>query len=425
VAREIVIRNSSSAASDVSIRSYYVNSDNQKVAPFAIEKKYGMGRLIFVNNGGYFDAIAKSPRQTFLTLAKILDLSGLDTIVDRNYADNRTAKSRSGGVMPIAQIVGDLQIHGNTKINSSSFSIVPDNNKAYGGSYNSYMNDEFHVQGVMYSISDYKSIGRNSSNSSPKSYDFEKENRGNNDTLIEDLRLSGPYEVIISLNGSLVLPSALESYYNYIGTSIATGSDIVVKLHKGSTAEFIASNDTGQKLFKFSNGGEIHFYNVSKAGNGTDISVLLKSPQIRATNGKINFEDLYNIDYSSQTRLAANNTCEYSSIRQMDCRQLEVNGKMVAILNHVDNFNQGIGADTVSYIKSLDIEDKAQKTGLDLKLPADVSQAAKEREITVPWQKALFSDTGVAVSISMFAYDAVIVILIIILWRPWDKKMTN
>jgi hypothetical protein len=431
VAREIVIRNSSSAASDVSIRSYYVNSDNQKVAPFAIEKKYGMGRLIFINNGGYFDAIAESPRQTFLTLAKTLDLSGLDMIVDRNYADNRTAKSRSGGVMPIAQIVGDLQTHGNTKINSSSFSIVPDNNNAYGGSYDSYMNDEFYVQGVTYSILDYKSISRNSSsNSSPKSYDFEKENRGNNDILIEDLRLSGPYEVIISLNGSLVLPSALESYYNYIGTSIATGSDIVVKLHKGSTAEFIASNDTGQKLFKFSNDGEIHFYNVSKAGNGTDISVLLKSPQIRVTNGKINFDDLYNIDYSNQTRLATNNTCEFLRHSQMDCRQLEVNGKMVAILNHVDNFNQGIEADTLSYIKSLDIEqnkidDKAQKTGLDLKLPADVSQAAKEREITVPWQKALFSDIGVAVSISMFAYGAVIIILIMIIWRPRARKVTD
>jgi hypothetical protein len=357
---------------------------------------------------------------------------GLDTAVDRNYADNRIAKSNSGGVMPIAQIGGDLQIHGNTKINSSSFSIVPNNNNEYRGSYDPFMNNDFYVQSVMYSVSDNKSTSTNSSsNSSPKSYDFEKENHGNSGTLIEGLRLSGPYEVIISLNGSLVLPSPLESYYNYVGTSIATGSDIALKLHNGSTAEFVASNETRQKLFKFSNDGEIHFYNVRESGNRTNISVLLKSPEIRVTNGKINFEDLYNIDYSNLSRLASDNTCEpVLSSTKADCRELEVNGKMVAILNHVDNYRQGIGADTVSYIKSLEfeqnkIDEEAQKMGLGLKLPADVSQAAKERGITIPWQKALFSDIGVAVSISMFAYDVVIFILIMILWRSRAKKMMN
>jgi hypothetical protein len=58
-------------------------------------------------------------------------------------------------------------------------------------------------------------------------------------------------------------------------------------------------------------------------------------------------------------------------------------------------------------------------------VPADVSQDAKERGITVPWQKALFSDLGVAVSLSMFAYDAVIAIIIVRLWRPWAKKITD
>jgi hypothetical protein len=62
---------------------------------------------------------------------------------------------------------------------------------------------------------------------------------------------------------------------------------------------------------------------------------------------------------------------------------------------------------------------------LKLKLPGDISQLAKERGITVPWQKALFSGTGAAVSISMFAYDAIIAILIMLLWRPRAGKMTN
>jgi hypothetical protein len=430
VAREIVIRNNS-ATSDLMIKSYYKNSDNQKVTPFAIEKKYGMGRLIFLNNGGYFHAVAGSPQQNFQTLAKILNFSGLDTAVDRDYTDNGTGKSISGGVMPIARINGDLRIHGNIKINSSSFSIVPDNNNAYSGGYNSYRNNEFYVQDVINSISDYKNISGNGNNSSSKYYDTEKENPRNNHTLIEDLRLSGPYEVNIYLNGSLVLPSPLESYYNYIGTSIPTGSDIVLKLHNGSTAEFVATNDTGQRLFEFSNYGEIRLYNISESENRANISVLLKSPEIRVIDGKIKFENLYNIDPSHLTKLGSSNTCKSPSYSSgVECNELEVNGKMVAILNHMDNYHQGIDTNSLSYIKSLDIEqnkteETTKKMDLKLKLPGDISQLAKERGITVPWHKAFFSDIGIAVSMSMFAYSAVLVILIMILWRPRAKNRNN
>jgi hypothetical protein len=115
---------------------------------------------------------------------------------------------------------------------------------------------------------------------------------------------------------------------------------------------------------------------------------------------------------------------------------LEVNGKMALILNHVDNYDQGTNyregnyANSLSYIKSLDIEqnkteEKTKKMDFKLKLPADISEFANERGITVPWQKALFSDIGVAVSISMFAYGAVIAILIVMLSRSRTKKMMN
>jgi hypothetical protein len=433
LAREIAIRNNSDT-SDLAINSYYVNDDNQKVAPFAIEKKYGMGRLIFVNNGGYFDAVAKSPSQNFLTLAKILNLTSLNTAVDQGYADNGTAP---GGTMHIARIAGDLQSRGNTQINSSSFSIVPANNAAYSGGYDPHINDKFYVQNVIYSVSDDKNFSKNINNSGSESYDLEKENPGNNDTLVEDLQLSGPYEVIIRLNGSLVLPSLLESYYNYIGTSIPTGSDIELKLYNGSTVKFLATNGTEQKLFKFSNDGKIHFNNVRESENGTNISVLLKRPEIRVANGKMNFENLDNIEPSSIPELVSNNACEFIRYRQMDCSQLEVNGSMVAILDHVDNYNQGKEGDAttynqwkegdaVTYIKSLDIEqnmidEKTKKIDLNLIWPADISQLAKERGITVPWQKALFSDIGVAVSIMIFAYA----ILIITIWRPWVKRTTG
>jgi hypothetical protein len=91
------------------------------------------------------------PRRTNRKRSK--RIAGLDQAVDWNYADNRTAKSRAGGVTPIVRIDGDLRIDGNANITSSSFSIVPDNNNAYRGSlWFLYMNDDFYVQSVMYSI---------------------------------------------------------------------------------------------------------------------------------------------------------------------------------------------------------------------------------------------------------------------------------
>ena len=47
--------------SNLTVKSYYMNKDksdkSQRVAPFAIEKNYGHGKIIFVNAIGYFDAI--------------------------------------------------------------------------------------------------------------------------------------------------------------------------------------------------------------------------------------------------------------------------------------------------------------------------------------------------------------------------------
>jgi hypothetical protein len=207
----------------------------------------------------------------------------------------------------------------------------------------------------------------------------------------------------------------------------------------------VATNDTGQRLFEFSDYGEIHLSNVSESGNRANVSVLLKSPEIRVTDGKIKFENLYNIDPSYLTsstfdsmgraKFDSSSICNYTESGQVNCSPLEVNGSMVAILDHMENYDwinyrQGIYAKPLSYIKSLDIEqnkteENTKKMDLKLKLPADISQIAKERGITVPWQKALFSDIGITVSISMFVYGAVVVILIMKLWRPSAKKMTD
>jgi hypothetical protein len=72
-----LVKNIELKSSDVTIKSYYMNNNNQLVAPFAIEKKYDAGRIVFVNAFGYFDAISRSPDRYFLTLGNISHLMDL------------------------------------------------------------------------------------------------------------------------------------------------------------------------------------------------------------------------------------------------------------------------------------------------------------------------------------------------------------
>ena len=64
---------------NASVKSYYMNND-KKVAPFALERKYGSagGEIIFVNSAGYFEAVFKSPQVFFMTLGKIPNILGLE-----------------------------------------------------------------------------------------------------------------------------------------------------------------------------------------------------------------------------------------------------------------------------------------------------------------------------------------------------------
>jgi hypothetical protein len=64
--------------------SYYTYDDNE-VAPFALETKYGTGKIIIVNSGGHFGAMPNSPRQYFQTLARIPTLINLNAIPGNNY----------------------------------------------------------------------------------------------------------------------------------------------------------------------------------------------------------------------------------------------------------------------------------------------------------------------------------------------------
>jgi hypothetical protein len=399
VAQDVKLKNKSSSVSDFKVTSFYMR-DNNEVAPFALEKKYGTGKIIVVNSGDYFDAISSSPKQYFKTLAEIPSLLVLDA-VSHNNNNVVTDNTLSPNVIPIARFVGDLKVSDHSLINSSSLSIFA--NKTTDSAY-SFYNDKFHAQ----SISESGIEDDNNSDIPDTKHILHNNNYTISDAVIRDLKLAGGYEVLITLNGSLVLPSMLTSYYDYVAASIPTGFNMIIKLHDGATAEFIAENGQHGQPVRFIGKTKINFYNVSDLQDEKDISVLLKSPEIRVVNGRANFEKLFMYD-------------PYSKIGTYG-GPLDVKGSMIAKFGHVDNYNEidsnggWINSEYITYLKSIhfgknDIYNNDKK--INLKFPADISALAKEEGVLVPWQKALLSDTNIVISLSI-----VVAVTLTILWLP-------
>ena len=136
VARDIILPHSDN---DMTVKSYHVSnnndSKNRMVAPFAIEKNYGLGKVIFVNAIGYFDTIltnaispkndiGKEKNQFFMSLANVSNLIDLSGLQDNDYVKINSLPITS---LPPTRVIGDLEIaSGETgKINGSSI-LLPD-----------------------------------------------------------------------------------------------------------------------------------------------------------------------------------------------------------------------------------------------------------------------------------------------------------
>ena len=228
--------------------------------------------------------------------------------------------------------------------------------------------------------------------------------------VIRDLNLVGGYKATITSNNSLVLPSTLASYYDYIAASIPAGTNINIKLQDGATAEFIAEKTQHEQPVRVSGNSTLNFYNVSDLQDRKGLSVLLKSPEIKVVNGRTNFEKLYMYDPYSNGRL-------------------DVNGSMILRFDHVDNYNEidsnggWINTQYLTYLNSVQF-DKNNLYNSDNKqsveFPADISELAKDEGVLVPWQKALLSPMAVITSLSIIIVAAV---TLIIFWRTkWLKQ---
>ena len=275
-------------------------------------------------------------------------------------------------------------------------------------------NDEFRAQSTVLSPSDNVSKGGNRSDIPDTKLILQNNSYTIPNAVIADLNLEGEYEVTITSNNSLVLPTTLGSYEDYIAASIPAGSNMNIKLHDGATAEFIAEKAQHEQPIRISGNSKISFYNVSDLQDGNDLSVLLKSPEIKVDNGRTSFEKIYM--YDPDTEISSNGG------------RLDVKGSMIIKFDHVDNYNEidskggWINTQYLTYLNSIQFgkdniynNDKKLSGGF----PADISELAKEEGVLVPWQKALLSPMAVTTSLSIIIVAAV---TLIIFWRTrWLK----
>jgi hypothetical protein len=347
---------------DVKVKSFYSNGNGQFVAPFAIEKNYDRGgRIIFVNMEGYYDAISKRPHIFFKTLGHISDIIGLE--VD-SYSGVEVHDTK-----PVARVVGNLTPMGNVSIMGSSLLF----------SENASESNVFSAELV--SISNQK----NSYLQDNKTGD----QKGFRNALITDLKLSGQYEVEI-YSSSTILPTISSALYGYVPMTIPPGSDIQLKLGKGGRAEFLVNGS--DQIIRI-NSGNVTFQEVAlDSQSKPGIFILMKAPHIRV-NGSTQFTNIISEDLTTSSSKPA-----------------QVNGSLMLKFNHLDRYYENsrseIETKYVTYLNDIDIQ-SPKLAKLDIKIPGDISQSAKEQGVKMPWKKALLSDAGIILILGISIVSAV------------------
>jgi hypothetical protein len=373
-ARTIDLKNSNSNSnsnSNTTAISYYMHN-GEKVAPFALERKFGSagGQIIFVNSNGYYDAVFKSPERFFMTLGRIPSILGLNVANVANY----TKEVLPNNVMTGARFVGDLEIAGPGHMNITSPSLLLPNINPYTVDDISTSNSSITINGIV------------------------KKNNLNKNVLIENLTFSGPYRATIESTGFASLPSSV-SQYDYIGISLPERIDLTVKLlDKSGKAEFIitGSNATGKYRVPVNIGNmeEIRFHNIGPKDLFTDNqTIIMKSPVINAT-GNITVNSLF--------------------IPRVDERDMNLKGLNASLHhsdNYITNYHNASRMQYVTYLNWIQTKGASEDKQIVVKLPGEISDRAKTKGVKVPWQEVMVSTNGIILLLSVVSVTA------IALWR--------
>jgi hypothetical protein len=279
----------------ISIKAYYTNTENNNnssktenaiVAPFIIEKKYGNGKITYVNAHGYFHTIfdglsainndddddnndyfyGNNKNLYFSTLANITSLIDSNLAKEdgqfskRKFLDTTAPPAGGFGATKIRQILDNIQISAgySTRINSSSLLLSLSDNSGdlaakditftssshsapFSATYYSKENATT-TYDLKYTDMILRTLQSNNQSDENSNYKYSFKN-----AKIRNLKMYGSYEVIVESNdSSKIHVPVFPSFSDYVAIDIPKGFDITIKLSnsKPSYAEFEIIEDS-------------------------------------------------------------------------------------------------------------------------------------------------------------------------------------
>jgi hypothetical protein len=341
-------------------KSFYMK-DDRVVAPFVIEKKYGNGKVVFVNIQGYIAALSKQPNQNLSTLENIMSLIS-------PKGDQFIKKNATLSAIPSSRFIGDIQTSGKVSIRSSSLLLL---------------SNDLYAEEILIRNLKEKSDGNDLSyKSSPYKTDV-------HNIHIANLKLYGEYDVVVNTTDLSYSPSIASPLpYGYIKLDVPIGSNITIRLlNNESRAELFLEYDNpvevtnGEIELRTINRGDLSYvssfltHNNSTYGtfdhlNVADqsIPVLMKNPELKV-NGMVSFRELH-----SNNPYAPN-------LPWVSAVPLKVSGETILKFDHV---NKDVDNSTryITYFKWT-------KVHADTHRPLVKSVSSS---LEIPWHTIVYSD---------------------------------
>jgi len=348
---------------DANVIASYRDKDNKLIAPFAIEKTFdSSGRIIFINNNAYFDAINQNPRKYFLSLSNFSKLFQVNTGIS----------TIPGGMEKgIKGFFGNVEMFGTTAINGSSFSIIsgPTNSSTMNVGTISVLHNDGTLQRQFKNVS------------------------------IIDMKVFGRYGLLINAKGILSLLSN-ESQLDYMKMLIPNEFNMTLNPldSKNNQIAIATINGTQINTIKANNESKIIFYNIrSDLPFLNSVPVFIKDPEIQL-NGNVSFDGTFYGD------------------PEMSRTPLYISGNLKAKFDSVDHFNErspnGIRNQDITYLKSVAIDGETKADGEGFKLPGDISYRAKKEGLVIPLIDILSSSANIILLISLTTITIVASLLI-------------
>jgi len=358
-------------SSDVNIIATYKNKNNQTIAPFAIEKTFpNQGRIVFINAGGYFDAISTSPRQYFLSLGNFSEILGFKKDASKLASTSSQDKATSNG------FIRNMDLSGNITLNSSSLLLADQTSYPYP-------------------VYAWRVEIFNKTNSPPITL---------NNVSLKNLNVIGRYNASINFMGKIELPDSI-SDRSYIGLSIPTDFNMTLSLYPQglSYIEMVTENGTSTNSIKVNGESKIEFHKIRAYAPLKYIPLLLKNPEIKI-NGETNISNALQKEFL--TRRGSLNTGT----------PLEINGQLNTKFGFVDNYKQfyknGTLINYITYLQSVTMNNTISEHKGPLKLPADFGSLLEDHELHMALRNALASPSNIifALVLSLVAIIAVKII---------------